>query len=65
MTQTQRRALAAYWYAVGHADGSGEPDQAEEFKRFHEEQARAYYDHEVSSLSSITDAWRQFKEAQK
>lgn len=59
-TLTDYRATCAYWYAVGHADGTGEIDVAEEFRAFHRAQAEAYYTGRVSSLPSIPDAWQAF-----
>lgn len=57
---TDHRATCAYWYAVGHADATGNEDKAEDFRAFHRAQARAYYSGQVSSLHSIPDAWREF-----
>jgi hypothetical protein len=56
------RKTMAYWYAVGHADATGEEDRAEEFAKFAESEATAYYDDdvEVYSLKSVPDQWKVF-----
>lgn len=56
-----RRTDAAYWYAVGVADATGQPDRADEFRRYVENEALAYYvHHNRTFLASIPDQWREF-----
>lgn len=61
-SNVQHRKTTAYWYAVGWSDATGEPDLAQEFSEFAAEKARAYYQEEVSTLRSIPDLWREFRE---
>jgi hypothetical protein len=62
LSPVEQRRTCAYWYAVGWSDGTGEPDRADEFSRFAEDEARAYYDEtcEVYSLKSVPDQWKVF-----
>lgn len=62
MTDTMRRRFAAYWYAVGHADATGDTDLAEEFSRFALAQAEEYYGGKTSMMASIPEQWKQFME---
>lgn len=55
------RVTAAYWYAVGMSDGTGQPDRAQEFSEYVEREAKAYHIHHTSTfLASIPDQWRAF-----
>lgn len=57
----ETRRTCAYWYAVGHADATGEPDRASEFSTFASDQATAYYvNQSATSLPSVPDQWEDF-----
>lgn len=59
----ERRRTAAYWYAVGWADASGETDIADVFADYARNQAKEYYTERTSHLRSVPDQWQEFRES--
>lgn len=55
-----RRRDAAYWYAVGRVEAEGGPDRSDDFAKFAEAQAEAYYGGETWFLGSVSSQWTEF-----
>ena len=53
----QRSKTQAYWYAVGHADGSHEADCADQFSQYIERIAADFYHGRRIGMPSIRDLW--------
>lgn len=56
----RRRRDAAYWYAVGRQAAEGGPDRSDEFAKFAEAQAEAYYGERSTFLGSVLTQWDEF-----
>lgn len=55
-----RRKTAAYWFAAGWSEATGEPDRAQEFAEFAAAQATAYRGRMVWHLGSVISQWAEF-----